>query len=60
MGSVASGPHRSDFLLTVTKPPTATGDLFQSEVHGDADERLARLDREEPEDIKKQRDRAMN
>jgi hypothetical protein len=32
MGSVASGPHRFDFLLTVTKPPTATGDLFQSEV----------------------------
>jgi hypothetical protein len=32
MGSVASGPHRSAFLLTVTKLPTATGDLFQSEV----------------------------
>jgi hypothetical protein len=32
MGSVASGPHRCDFLLTVTKPPTETGDLFQSEV----------------------------
>jgi low affinity Fe/Cu permease len=27
--------------------------------HGDADERLARLDREEPEEIKKRRDRAM-
>jgi low affinity Fe/Cu permease len=27
--------------------------------HGDADERLARLDREEPEEIKKRRERAM-
>src|SRR5580698_1291731 len=27
--------------------------------HGDADDRLARLDREEPEEIKRQRERAM-
>jgi low affinity Fe/Cu permease len=27
--------------------------------HGDADEHLAKLDREEPEEIKRQRDRAM-
>jgi len=27
--------------------------------HGDADERLAKLDREEPEEIERQRDRAM-